>query len=348
MSRPGLTIGWLAAAGSIVIACGGSSKSAPDIPGGTPEIVLHGEEATRVRFGAEIQGLLQADHFDSLENLAESLRNPNVRWPNGGSKLRTFYKYGFDLSVRNATEADWQQHLLHLRRWKATQPSSITAPVALAYALAAYAWEARGSDVAREVREEGWRGMRERLAEARMLLVEGRKRSRVCPGWWMTAQKVALGEGWNREIYQQLFEEAIRTAPAFDNYYEAKAIYLLPRWNGRDGEWEAFADSVADQSPQPLGEQRYARIVWYVQRYTSENVFEKTQASWERTKRGFGELVKAYPESLELRSAFAYLAWQAADQPTASQQFIELGPRIDPGVWEDRDEFMEARKWAFE
>jgi hypothetical protein len=58
-------------------------------------------------------------------------------------------------------------------------------------------------------------------------------------------------------------------------------------------------------------------------------------------------LVKAYPASLQLRSAFAYLAWQAADQPTARQQFVELGTRIDPGVWEDRHQFIEARRWAF-
>ncbi|HET6837581.1 MAG TPA: hypothetical protein VFH24_06025 [Gemmatimonadales bacterium] len=45
---------------------------------------------------------------------------------------------------------------------------------------------------------------------------------------------------------------------------------------------------------------------------------------------------------------YAYLAWKAADQPVARQQFIELGTRIDPGVWEDRPEFMEARKWALE
>jgi Domain of unknown function (DUF4034) len=347
MSRPVRTISWLVGASCIAVACR-SSKSGPDTPRGTPEIVLHGEEATRVRFGADIQRLLLTDQFDSLEILAESLRNPSTVWPNGSWKLRTFYKYGFDLSLRNAADADWQQQLVHLRRWNATQPSSITAPVALAYALSSYAWEARGISVAREVSEEGWRGMRERLTEARMLLVAGRKRTRVCPGWWMAAQKVALGEGWGREIYQQLFEEAIRTAPAFDNYYEAKAIYLLPRWHGRDGEWEAFADSVANWSPQPLGQQRYARIVWYVQRYTSENVFETTGASWERTKRGFEELVKAYPQSLELRSAFAYLAWQAADQPSAQEQFNQLGNRIDPGVWEDREQFMEARKWAFE
>jgi hypothetical protein len=314
----------------------------------SPEIVLRSEDATRVRFGGEIERLLLANQFEALDSMAESLRTPQAKWPNGGWKLRTFYNHGFDLSLRNASEKDWQAHLRRLRQWKAQSPNSITAPVALAYALVGYAWEARGDQLAREVTEEGWRGMRDRLAQSRMVLVEARRLPRVCPGWWMAAQKVALGESWDRRIYEELFTEAIRTAPTFDAYYDLKAIRLLPRWGGRDGEWEAFADSAANQVPPPLGDQRYARIVWSIQRYTSENIFQESRISWDRTNRGFEELVKAYPASLELRSAFAYLAWQAADQPTLRQQFIELGTRIDPGVWEDRSEFMEARKWAFE
>jgi hypothetical protein len=88
-------------------------------------------------------------------------------------------------------------------------------------------------------------------------------------------------------------------------------------------------------------------FLWSVQQYIGTSVFEATGASWNRTKVGFEQLVKAHPTSLELGSAFAYLAHRAADQPTARAQFLELGTRIDPGVWEDRTEFMEARKWSF-
>jgi hypothetical protein len=323
------------------------ARSSTGAPEDTPEIVLRGEDALRIRFGGEIQRLLLAGRYDSLDNLAEALRRPDARWPNGGWKLRTFYNHGFYISHRNVSEADWQSQLQHLRQWRVASPQSITAPVALARALAAYAWVARGDQWAKEVSDEGWRAMRERLAEARLVLVEARKLPRVCPGWWMTAQRVALGEGWDRQFYEELFREAVRTEPTFDAYYEQKAVHLLPRWHGKDGEWEAFADSVANQSPQPLGDQRYARIVRSVQNYIGDNVFEESRVSWDRTRRGYEELVKAYPASLELRSEYAYLAWKAADQPTAKQQFIELGARIDPGVWEDRYEFLEARKWAF-
>jgi hypothetical protein len=324
--------------------------SSTRVPEGTPEIVVRGEDAMRVRFGGDIQRLLLAGQYDSLEAMAESLRKREARWPNGAWKLRTFYNYGFDISVirENASEADWQPHLRQLRQWNSSMPSSITAPVALAFALSSYAWEARGSQYAREVTEEGWRGMRERLAEARRVLVSARERPRVCPEWWLVAQKIALGEGWDRKFYEQMFSEATRNEPSFEGYYELKAIHLLPRWHGRHGEWEAFADTVANRLPSPLGDQMYARIVWSTHEYMGDNVFEESQVSWDRTRKGLEELVKAYPASLELRSIFAYLAWKAADQPVARQQFIEMGPRIDLGVWEDRPEFMEARKWAFE
>jgi hypothetical protein len=323
------------------------ARSSSGADEGSPEMVLRGEGALRDRFGAEVRRLLLAGRYDSLDSIAETLRKPGARWPDGGWKLRTYYYQGFDASLQNASDEEWRLHIQNLRQWTRSAPRSVTAPVALANALVGYAWKARGNAYSREVGEAAQRTMQERLAEARLALVEARKLPRVCPAWWAAAQRVALGEGWNREIYEELFREAVRIEPTFDAYYELKALHLLPRWHGRQGEWEAFADSIADQLPAPLGDQSYARTVWYVQRYIEANVFEESAASWDRTKRGYEELLKSYPASLELKSAFAYLAWQAADQVTARQQFSELGTRVDPGVWADRNEFLEARGWAF-
>lgn len=314
---------------------------------GTPELVLRGEKAMRERFGHQVEHLLLTDQYASLDSMADALRQSQEKWPDGRWKLRTFYNYGFDISLRNATEADWQKHLTHLRQWNAASAGSITAPVALAYALSSYAWVARGDQAGREVSDEGAHSMRERLEQARKVLIAARDLPRVCPGWWMTAQKIGIGESWSREVSEELFREAVRNEPTFESYYEFRARYLLPRWYGKEGEWERYADSISNLLPPPDGDQRYARIVWSVQQYIGNNVFEETQASWDRTKAGFEQLVKAHPASLELRSAFAYLAHRAADQPTARAQFLELGTRIDPGVWEDRTEFMEARKWSF-
>ena len=85
------------------------ARSSTEAPKGVPEIVLRGEEAMRVRLGGQIQRMLLAGQYDSLDALAESLRRADARWPNGTWKLRTFYNKGFDLS--NASDADWQVHL---------------------------------------------------------------------------------------------------------------------------------------------------------------------------------------------------------------------------------------------
>ncbi len=338
--------GLLLTLAAVTAGCG-DARSSTGAPQGTPEIVLRGEKSLRTQFGGEIQRLLLAERYDSLESMAEALREPDARWPNGGWKLRTYYYLGFDLSRPNVSDEEWQLHLKQLRKWRRSFPQSITAPIALANALVGYAWHARGDGYGREVDKAGWRTMQARLREARQVLFEARSLPRVCPGWWAAAQRVALGEGWDRKIYEELFREAITLEPTFDAYYELKALHLLPRWHGKEGEWEASADSIANELPVPLGDHSYARTVWYVHQYLGANVFQESAASWDRTKRGFEELVKAYPASLEIRSAFAHLAWQAADQPTAGQLFVELGNRIDPGVWEDRQEFLEARKWSF-
>jgi hypothetical protein len=323
---------------ALLLSCGGSQPPAP------AELVVRSEETIRERFGRDVQRLLLARQYDSLETLARALRTDKVRWPHGGWKLRSFYTYGFNGLPEGSTETEWATALERLGEWMKLQPRSVTARVASAEMLVAYAWVARGNGTASEVTDSGGDLMLQRLAAATAILAEAQRIGEPCPGWWDAAMSVALLTVSDRSAYERLFQDAIAHEPTYEAFYIAHAVYLLPRWHGRPGEWEAWLDQAlpADAG----GDELYARTVWGIRRQLDDDFWVEAAPSWERTRRGYASLVKAHPQSLELRSAFAYLAWKVEDRETARQLFEELGPSVDPEVWSGREEFMEARRWA--
>jgi hypothetical protein len=157
--------------------------------------------------------------------------------------------------------------------------------------------------------------------------------------------RVALGAEWEGSSYDSVFNAAIEAEPTYAAYYEHKAYRLLPRWYGEKGDWERFAAEAADHIGGPEGDAMYARIVWSLAEY-HDNMFEDTEASWERTSRGYMQLLRDYPNSLELQSEFAMLSAQAHNRAQTRLMFDRMGPRIDPAVWSSRESFVGVRAWA--
>lgn len=317
----------------------------PDDP--TVEMLANSESAQREAYGRQMRELLYAGQYDSLEHVADRLRRERLRWDTGDWKLRTFYVLGFRLKESGSSEDQWVLLDEHLRRWIAARPMSITARIALTNSLVGHAWHARGAGVSRTVSDSGRQLFGERLAEARAVLIEARALPVSCPGWWAAAQQVALGEGWDRQVYDSLFQDAVTREPTYFAYYELRALHLLRRWYGEDGEWQRDARASADAHPGVVGDEIYARIVWSQEDLGLDDYFADSSASWARTRRGFEHMLRAHPGSLEIRSKFARLAVRAGDRQEARRHFAELGGRVDPAVWDDTWSYRVARKWAF-
>jgi hypothetical protein len=312
------------------------------------ELVVRNESRQRKDFGRQIQALFQGGQYDSLDHMARRLRQERVRWPNGGWKLRSYYEHGFDGPVLQSSETQWKTFLGQLRDWSSARPGSVTARVALGHALIEYAWHARGTGWAHEVTDAGHLLFHKRLSEAEVVLRAAARLAEFCPGTAAALQRVALGNRWSRSSYDSLFNAAVAAEPSYEAYYERKAYYLLPRWYGRRGEWERFAEEMADHIGGVEGDAMYARIVWSLVDYHDTDLFEDTRASWERTSRGYQHLVRTYSHSLELQSQYALLTTWVEDREHARLMFERMGPRVDPTVWPSRDGFVAWRDWAMQ
>ena len=156
---------------------------------------------------------------------------------------------------------------------------------------------------------------------------------------------VALGEGWERARYEKLYAEAKAFEPEFFAYDIRHAEYLMPRWHGEPGDWEAAAEK--DIARPGLGLEGYARVVMDQNPYY-KNIFRDSKASWPKTRAGLEAMRRKYPEWHQLVNKYALLACLARDRPTAQKLFAEIGGRIDGNTWYSQPEFIRYRNWTYD
>lgn len=297
---------------------------------------------------AETKRMREEQDTAGLEALARKLRETRDSLENGYWFLSTFY----DAAVRVPKDPDGEKQAMEFyEKWAKDRPQGVTAQVCLASALVRQAWNARGSGWANTVTEEGWRLMAERLARAKEVLDRANTLEEKCPGWYAVAQSVALGQGWDRDKYMSMVDEAIGKEPTYGQYYTNACYWLLPRWHGEEGDFEKWIASKADAQPPEKRDVQYARLVWAADRMAvrGEVVFGPGRLDWARAKRGFEQWIRETPHyDLPLRFEFTRLALLADDREAARAQFDVTGGKYYAPAWNGKvDVFEAARLYAY-
>jgi WD40 repeat protein len=324
--------------------------SAPDLFGGKNSVVTinpaaHQDgQAERRQISAAVHRLFEAQNFSALEKQADELRRRKTRLRQGRWELQTFYD-GINSANYADDPAKWRDAFAKLDAWHKQFPESITEPVARAHTLVGYAWNARGTGWGSEVSDENGRLMRDRLKQARDALEAAAKLPRRCPEWYSTMQNIAVGQAWKRDEYDRLFEEAVAREPGYYEYYFNKAYYLTPRWFGRGGEWERFAEDAASRYDKKEGLTLYARIAWSTD-FLFGNIFRESAIEWPKMREGFLDIMKQWPDSAWNRNNFCRFACAAGDHATAARLFDEIDADLDYDVWHSRSQFAAASRWA--
>jgi hypothetical protein len=165
------------------------------------------------QFRAETRKLFDERKFAELDALAEKIRSGKELFSGGTWKIQFFYEC-LDCPAKSS-EAVWKSHEQAFLDWTTQSPKSGTAHVARARFYQKYGWKARGTSYGPDVTEDGWKLLGERLAMARTILDQSKPLTPACPMWWYTYQAVALGQNWEREEYDALFNAAKKFEPGF-------------------------------------------------------------------------------------------------------------------------------------
>jgi hypothetical protein len=197
-------------------------------------VMVGDEDDWRARFLFEntIRALLRQRQFDLLERIAAEARRSMSRFPGGEWKLRRIYE-GLTLETESV-EPEWRLHFDNLNQWISTDSGSITANIAMGKSQVVYAWKARTDNFAADVPERAWETFFAHLGFAKDALFSIPEEGRECPEWYFVLMMVARGEGWEREDFDALYDDACAFAPDYETLHLERAVNLLPRWYGNE------------------------------------------------------------------------------------------------------------------
>lgn len=290
-------------------------------------------------FSSKVYEKLKEEDFAWLEKTAATARKNKERLKGGYWAIRTFYA-----GIRPPYNADseYEKLIEKLTRWKNAYPQSVTPYVALFEAWESYAAEARGTGYADTVSRENRRLFEDRMKNAQEALLEAKDLPEKCPYWYIGMLEIANTDGVSFDEYETLFREAVAFEPDFYYFYQAKAIYLLPSYNGEPGQFEQFIDE--------LGNRRGARLYYEVLSHFITNAgipYDTGKYSQERAEQGFFELKKEFGADKSRLNEYAKFTMMAGGIETAAEIFDEIGDNWDVKVWRNKEMFEQSRQGAY-
>jgi hypothetical protein len=326
---------------------------------GSPEskVTADDVEEMRLRVDGELKGtkeqarlykLLQARKFDEVDRLFASHRKERKRGVNGAWYLVPDYSdilWGID------DDESVQERMRLFQDWIDARPKSVTPRVALGKLWLNYGWKARGGGTVDQLNDEQKNLFQERLEKAAAVLEEARGLTEKDPEVQRTLIRAGQGLGWPRDRVEGILREGEKEFPGYQYMYWAMADYLLPKWEGSPGDWEAFAAAVQDEDPGGHGDELYVQIASLLSEesdfgWLGSDLFRKSALDWKRFKRGEDAIAKRYPDSKIDANYYAFFACAAGDKKTARERFRKLGDEYSPLVWGNRVIFERARRWA--
>jgi Domain of unknown function (DUF4034) len=292
-------------------------------------------------FRVTVRHLFEEEKFDQLEAIASKARSQKERFRGGAWKLNVFYSTIQGPGWLTATDAVWTAHMERLKHWIALKPESITPRVALAQAYLRFAWKARGRGYSDTVTADGWKLFDERIEQAKQTLEQGETAAAKDVQWYRAMQTVALAQGWHRDQADELLQKASDLEPNYFYLYEAQANYLLPKWHGKPGDTEAFAQTISDRIAGPEGNLVYFEIALAVNCCKAKE--QAPKLSWSRIKEGFAALDELYGSTNHERNAIAFMAVRQKDSEFAQQVFSRIGDNWDEDVWGSKAKFDKSK-----
>lgn len=265
------------------------------------------------------------DKFAKLEALVAEYQKSDTRIADGRHAL---YLLTAELSnsLRRSDSLEDQHTAEKLATWHEQFPQSALQPIVAAMQMYQTAWRARGSGHDSNVTEEGLQIFHERNLSALKILMDNKKRSSTLPTWYEYAMFVSRDLGMPEEASRELFDEGIRKFPGYYGIYFAYAQQLSPSWGGS---WEAADAFIVEQTAaksNKLGEILYMRLYAYIDKSSGQTpaFIRDSMVSWPRMRRGFEELLAAYPDGWRAHANFAAFACRMKDATT----YAKLRPKI--------------------
>lgn len=285
------------------------------------------------------KALLEKADFDGLDYAFEFLATNAQGQTLTKSKVLSEL---FHISVENEKDTDiqWLYRKAQIQKWIAAKPQSKAAKLMLAEFWKSYAWKARGSGPGREVGAADAKLFADRIGQAHAVLETA---SRELPMWYSLRMTLARAEGEEHETALALLQEGLKKFPWYADQQSEYLTYLLPRWHGKPGDWQAFALLMGKEQ----GPEAYLHLVTRAAFMEGvERVITDRSTDWELLKKGFEARLATEPDDISLPQQYAAYAWLRKDKVSAKRAFSLCRDEPHPDFFDALEGFDEVKKWA--
>jgi hypothetical protein len=296
--------------------------------------------------------LLKKD-FGAIERLANKARENKERLVGGYWKIDSIYEgltgmYS-EYPEQEITDQMWKDRIELLSNWKKESPNSITAGVALALSYIEYGWFARGFGYIDAVSDEDLRLLNERLSMAERELIEAKSLNIRCPRLYREELFLGMAKGMSQTEFNEIYEEATKFEPNYLQFYLVKSEYIMPRWSGKQGDWENYIDSLPDELAKLETDE--TDIIFFVVvagKLADSSVNLSAIKSRDRIYKGFDDLEKKYKSDKKRLNQCAYLSFVTSNIPGAKWAFTRIGNDWDKDVWRNKEKFNLTKQAAMQ
>lgn len=282
----------------------------------------------------EVSSLLKKQNFDRLDKLIAEYRNPKSLASDGQPKLIGFYQglsiVDADCTEPQATEAEWKKRKQLLKAWQKVSKDTVATSLALASYEVQYGWHARGSGYMNTVSENGYELFKDRVENARKMLVKMSIKTHTDPQWYALMLDVAQYQSWDNADVDKIYVPAIKKFPLFFPYYFSKGATLSPKWGGSEKEFKEYVDKTVLETEKELGQTMYARLNW--SNGVSPDKLKNGGIDWTRMKLGFERITQDFPDDWN-RNNFSKFACLAGDFNEFRKQFEKYQKPPSVSVW---------------
>lgn len=294
----------------------------------------------------QVRNLLYKRKYAELEQMAARLRTRKYRFIDGNWQLVDFYKslaysYGSKETFEDAISTR------RLDEWIKQNPESSTPWIAKAEAYTYLAWRARTGNFAAEVLAQNWKGFREKLLLAKEALAKAENLKPKDPHLYSVYLSTAMGLNAPDLVSEHLFNMGVSIEPGYLPLYYARAIALLPRWGGQQGALKAFASKAVERFEPGEADALYTRIAHAVLLYAGPRSTKDHDFSYERIKRGYPSILKAYPKATGYLDGYCAFACLNKDKKLARDLFEQIGEDWSQACWDTAKCFSSYKAWAF-
>lgn len=287
---------------------------------------------------------------EALKLLAKACAN---RKPNQHDQLIQFCQLIYEHGMKAGESKKWFDRLRN-DVFGTLERNDLIAHVVTGMFLVEYAWEARGIGIAATLTPAQLNGFRERLKDAEEHLTRAWELDNECSAAATAMIQVCMGANNDRDDMEAWFRRAIAADPLNLRAFEAKMLYLHPKWHGSEKEMLEFGRQILKAGRWDYAHPLVALTVYFdlIGARRAPAYFRQRTDIWKEVESIIEEVRKRYPKSPTGASTYLFVAWRSERNAKQASEYVKAaqdsGADLPIGLFKSPLRLHQALDWLKE